>query len=187
MNIDREELVRLTEEHGGAWGINHVRRLLELIALIGQGMDYNTDAVWIAAHLHDWGAYPAWAKEGVDHAVRSREIAGPFLRERGCSEEMIALISEIIETHHSTDPQRSLEAILLSDADALDFLGVVGVLRIFSKNTKDLRKAHEITRKRQKALPGGVILERAKEIAAVRARQMDEMLNLFESDSFGCY
>ena len=35
MNINRDELARLTEEYGGAWGINHTRRLLSLIDIIG--------------------------------------------------------------------------------------------------------------------------------------------------------
>ena len=35
MDIDREELVRLTEEYCGPWGIHHTRRLLQLIEIIG--------------------------------------------------------------------------------------------------------------------------------------------------------
>ena len=53
MDIDRNEIARLTEEYGGQWGINHTRRLLELISIIGEGMEYNGEAVWMAAHLHD--------------------------------------------------------------------------------------------------------------------------------------
>ena len=56
MVIDRNEIARLTEEYGGEWGMNHTRRLLELISIIGEGMDYNNEAIWLAAHLHDWGA-----------------------------------------------------------------------------------------------------------------------------------
>jgi HD superfamily phosphodiesterase len=67
---DRDEIVRLTEEYGGQWGINHTRRLLQLIAIIGEGLQYDQDVVWLAAHLHDWGAYGPWVQAGVDHAVR---------------------------------------------------------------------------------------------------------------------
>ncbi len=49
--IDREDIIRLTEEYGGRWGINHTRRLLHLISIIGQDQEYNADAVWLAAHL----------------------------------------------------------------------------------------------------------------------------------------
>jgi hypothetical protein len=89
--------------------------------------------------------------------------------------------------HHSPSPDRSMEAILLCDADALDFLGVVGVLRDFSKNTKDLRKAYEITKKRRVKLPGGLILDESKTIAAARIRRMDELFAAFEEETSGCY
>jgi hypothetical protein len=44
MNINRDELVQLAEEYGGPWGINHTRRLLKLIAIIGEGQACNADA-----------------------------------------------------------------------------------------------------------------------------------------------
>ena len=46
INIARDELAQLTEEYGGPWGINHTRRLLELISIIGEGQQYNADALW---------------------------------------------------------------------------------------------------------------------------------------------
>ena len=76
--IDKNEIARLTEEHGGVWGINHTRRLLHLVDLIGEGMQYDVDAVWLAAHLHDWGAYKPWVQDGVDHVQRSLEVVKPF-------------------------------------------------------------------------------------------------------------
>jgi hypothetical protein len=46
MQIDREEITRLTEEYCGVWGLNHARRLLQLIAVIGEGLRYDADALW---------------------------------------------------------------------------------------------------------------------------------------------
>ncbi len=187
MNLDRNEIAALTEEYGGAWGINHTRRLLHIISIIGEGQRYNEEAVWLAAHLHDWGAYGKWAQKDVDHALRSAQVAEPFLVERGCPKELVDLVLECIRLHHSGGPQRSYESILLSDADALDFLGVVGVLRDFSKNPRDLRKAYEVVRKRRKNLPDLLCLEASKKLAADRIRQMDELLAWFERDSWGCF
>jgi uncharacterized protein len=187
MNIDRDELARLTEQYGGAWGINHTRRLLHLIDIIGADREYNVDAVWVAAHLHDWGGYAPWQLDGVDHAARSTEVAAEFLKDHGYPDDFAALVLECIEFHHSPHPDRSIEAVLLCDADMLDFLGVVGVLRDFSKNAKNLRKAYETTRKRRAKLPGSLILEKSKEIAARRLRQMDDLFAAFEADSFGCF
>jgi uncharacterized protein len=185
--IDRDEIIRLTEEYGGQWGINHTRRLLHLISMIGEGQEYNADAVWVAAHLHDWGGYAPWAQKGVNHALRSRRVAETFLVERGYPGNLIELVLECIEHHHSGDPTRSIESILLSDADALDFLGVVGVMRDFSKNPRDLRTGYEATRKRREKLPSMLCLKRSKEIAAQRIEQMDELLASFEADTFGCF
>ncbi len=52
----------LTEEYGGQWGMNHTKRLLRLISIIGEGLHYNHEAVTIAAYLHDWGGYSKWEK-----------------------------------------------------------------------------------------------------------------------------
>lgn len=187
MNIDRDEIVRLTEEYGGQWGINHTRRLLHLVSIIGEGQQYDADAVWVAAHLHDWGGYSPWAQAGVDHALRSRQVAGPFLAERGYPADWSELVLECIELHHSGDLDRSIESILLSDADALDFLGVVGVLRDFSKNPRDMRKAYQAARKRRTKVPGLLCLEKSREIAARRIQQMDDLFATFEQDSFGYF
>ncbi len=187
MNIDKDEIVRLTEEYGGAWGLNHTRRLLQLVATIGQGLTYNSEAVWLAAHLHDWGAYAPWEQKGVDHALRSKQVAEAFLRERDCPAEMQSLILECIELHHTPGSNRSLESILLRDADILDFLGPVGVLRDFCKNPRNMRKAYEVTKKRRDTLPAQVYLPQAQAIAIERVQEMDELLKQFEAESFGCF
>jgi uncharacterized protein len=187
MDIDQSEIVRLTEEYGGQWGINHTRRLLHLISIIGEGQMYNAEAVWLAAHLHDWGAYAQWAQKDVDHALRSRQLADTFLIERACPQALKQVVLECIELHHVGGDNRSLESILLRDADVLDFLGIVGVLRDFSKNARDLRAAFDVAKRRRDKLPGLLSLDKAKEMAAVRVKQMDELLKRFDEDSFGCF
>jgi uncharacterized protein len=186
-SIDRDEIVRLTEEYGGQWGINHTRRLLHLISIIGEGQQYNHDVVWLAAHLHDWGGYSQWVQAGVDHALRSTQVAEAFLREREYPEDFIALVLECIEFHHSGDPNRSMEAILLSDADALDFLGVVGVLRDFSKKPRDLRAAYQKTRQRRERVPDRILLDKSKEIATRRIEQMEALFSALEENTFGYF
>ena len=187
MTIDRDEIVRLTEEYGGAWGLEHTRRLLRLVEVIGQGCEYDADVLWVAAHLHDWGGYAPWVQPGVDHAQRSGEVAAEFLAARGVPADFTAHVLECITHHHSPDPGRSLEAILLCDADALDFLGVVGSVRDFSKNARDLRAGYEATRKRRAALPGKLILPAAQALAAERLPTMDALLAAFEQETFGCF
>ncbi len=185
--IDKDEIARLTEEYGGEWGINHTRRLLHLVSEIGVGLDYDSEAVWLAAHLHDWGAYAPWAQKDIDHVLRSVQVAESFLSERNCPQELKSLILECIELHHSGGSERSLESILLRDADVLDFLGVMGILRDFSKNPRNLRKARQEVQRRRDKLPVLLCLEKAQGIAAQRIEEMDELLIQFEAESFGCY
>lgn len=187
MSVDKSEIARLTEKNGGQWGINHTRRLLKLVDEIGAGMTYDADVIWIAAHLHDWGAYAPWARKGVDHTERSVQVADEYLRISGCDLDLRKHILECISLHHTPDAEGSLEATLLRDADALDFLGVIGVLRDFSKNPRDMRSAFEQVRKRREKVPPMLRTARARIVGAQRVERMDELLVELEAESFGCF
>ncbi len=123
----------------------------------------------------------------MDHALRSKQVAEEFLKQRNCPEDLLVRILECIQFHHSGNRERSIEAILLFDADSLDFLGLVGLLRDFSKNYRELKKAYEISRKRREKIPELLVLPLSKEIALQRTRQMDELFALFEKDTFGFF
>jgi uncharacterized protein len=181
--IDREEIKRLTEEYGGAWGSNHTKRLLDLISRISEGQEYDEEVVWLSAYLHDWGGYAKWRKPEIDHAERSREVAEVYLLEKGYPQKELAKVLESIETHHSAGKGRCIEAQLLGDADALDFLGCIGVLRMFSMKSRDLRAAYETVRKRREQLPGKLCLEKSHEIAEKRLERMDKILAWFEQET----
>ena len=185
--IDQAELSQLTLEYGNEWGLQHSLRLLKLIAEIGQGLEFDAEVMWIAVYLHDWGAYSAWAQKDVDHSLRSKQVANEFLTTRGYPEAKRNLVLETIEFHHTAGTERSLEAILLRDADALDFLGTVGVLRNFSINPRDLRKAHDETIRRRDRSLSILALPRAQEIAAERVKEMNAILGAFETQTQGCF
>lgn len=185
--LDHDELVALTEQYGGVWGLCHTRRLLNLIEIIGAGVEYDHEIVWIAAHLHDWGAYAPWKIEGVDHAARSGQVAAEFLAQRKYPEAAARHIIECIEQHHSSTSDHSIEALLLRDADALDFLGIVGIARDFAQRQKDLRSSYESIKRRRQKLPDVLYLPQAKEIAAKRVCEMDTALAAFEQETFGTF
>jgi len=187
MNIDKNEVARLTTQYGGEWAIAHSRRILSIVEQIGEGLSYDKDAVWLAAHLHDWGAYEPWSQAGVDHAERSSQVADFFLCDYDISDSLRKTVLDSINYHHTGGCEFCTETILLRDADALDFLGVVGTMRDFSKNPRDLKKAYKSVRTRRDKLPGLLHLDKAKELAKERVQRMDVLLAMFEEETFGYF
>jgi uncharacterized protein len=196
--MDRNEIVRLSYLYGGAWITGHAERILKLIETIGQGLEYDREVVWMAAYLHDWGACPKWAREGVSHSIRSCEVAGAYLKKSRCPKPRAAAVLDAIRFHHGGSEGRAAETMLLGDADALDSLGVLGVLKEFAMiparlrgdyalpGAFGLREAYELIRIRRENLPRQLCLETSRAVAATRMADMDRIFSLVERDAFGC-
>ncbi|MFN7995829.1 MAG: HD domain-containing protein [Bryobacteraceae bacterium] len=197
--MDRTEIVRLTEEYGGDWEVQHARRLLKLISIIGEGLEYNADVMWVAAHLHDWGACPKWVRAGITHSERSVQLARQYLKKAKCPPELLPKIIEAIRFHHGGSDKSSVEAVLLCDADALDGLGVIGILREFAMIPAELegeyctpasmgfRTAYERVRIRMENNPALLQLEKSRELARIRVAQMKALLTTLEEETFGYF
>jgi uncharacterized protein len=197
--MDRTQIVRLTEEYGGDWEVQHARRILKLSALIGEGRNYSTDIVWVAAHLRNWGACPKFARAGVPRAVRSVEVAEPYLMESQCQAEWIPKILEAIAADVGDPRVTGLEAVLVAEADALDGLGLVGVLREFAMIPAKLRGAYSTPMNagmrgafervvvRAENQPGLLRLERSRALALERVAHMRKLFRAFEEETFGYF
>jgi uncharacterized protein len=184
-NKDKDEVERLTLQYGGEWGLNHTKRLLRLIKLVGDRQDYDPGITWMAAYLHDWGAYKPFAQPDVDHVQRSVEVARQYLTHEGYEPEFVEAVMHCIESHHQGVPYKSIEAQILGDADILDFLGVIGILRDFAKKPKAMREAYEVSQKRMRTLPERLCFETSRAIAAERLQEMQDLFDRLEMDSFG--
>ncbi len=193
----RERVTALTEKYGGEWAVQHAQRLIRLVETIGQGLAYDPEVIWLAAHMHDWGTLPHWSREGVSHCARSRELAARQLDKMKLPAAIAERVLEAIQYHHGGADDRCLEAQLLRDADALDGLGVVGLLREFAcvptagstcysiPTGYGMSGAYERALIRLENNPRMVRLPRSKKIAAERAREMRAALDAFQRDSFG--
>ena len=190
--IDRSAIERLTYEYGGEWEVNHARRLVQTISVIGKGLAHNQEVVWIAAHLHDWGSCPKWAKEGVSHSIKSKTLAERYLQKARYPTDRMALVLEAIEFHHGGSEGRSTEAVLLSDADAIDALGVIGVLREFAMlpceyrggysfpTVLGLQDAYERAQMRKENSFCMLRLESSRRLARQRIKDMDPLFAQLE-------
>lgn len=166
------ELKELTRQYGGEYGLTHSQRILNIVALIGENYTYDKEVVFISAYLHDWGGYAPWKKDGVDHAERSVEVGKGYLQEKGMDNEKIEHVLECIGNHHNGRKDKSIEAKLLSDADGIDYIGAIGVIREFSTKPRELRKAFESSQARMERIRQSICIDESKEIAKERMEIM---------------
>lgn len=183
-----QDVEQMTLAAGENWGLAHIRRLLKLIGRIRGDLQYDPQALTWAVYLHDWGAFPKYAQAGVEHALRSRQVAETEILPRAfLSVQARAIALEAIEFHdyHDQRPVQSVEALLLREADFLDFLGAIGIAREFAKGPKDLAKSCAQIAARRKLIEGRFSLPAAREIAAQRLRRMDTFFEILQEESFG--
>lgn len=131
----REQVRRFAEEHfkNPAWGYSHCRRDYALARELAAAdhVKLDDDVLYAAAYLHDMAAFPPWEKEGVDHADQAAAIVDTVLKSTGFPMVKVDAVRGAIRTHmYERDPVGP-EALYLHDADALDWLGAIGVARIF--------------------------------------------------------
>lgn len=117
-----------------AWGWRHSERDYLLAVSIAQAerLTIDHDILFAAAFLHDAGAIAPFAKNGVDHAERSAELAEPFLQDAGFPMEKFPAVRSAILSHMFDKNPSGPEAVVLHDADTVDFLGATGIARRLS-------------------------------------------------------
>ena len=116
-----------------AWGYSHSQRdyalARELAAADHVAID--DDVILAAAYLHDMAAFPPWANDNLDHSDVGADAVDTILKGTGFPMEKIDAVRGAIRTHMFYRDPLGPEALYLHDADALDWLGAIGVARIF--------------------------------------------------------
>jgi uncharacterized protein len=175
------------------WGIAHSERDYQVAVKLGERekVSFSGDVLFAAAFLHDLGAIEPFRVKGMDHAVRSAELALPLLLAYGLPLEMIARVQHVI-LGHMYDPVEkplSIEAVLFHDADTLDFLGTIGVIRIVGLTDRhgwapDLPGALSTLKDWTDELPGKFITESAKREAKWRSVETNFFLESLDKYTF---
>jgi len=116
-----------------AWGYSHSVRdyLLARQLAAEDGVVLDDDVLFAAAYLHDMAAFAPYEKPDVDHADEAARIVDTVLGGTGFPMAKIDAVRGAIRTHMFDRDPAGPEAIYLHDADALDWLGAIGVARIF--------------------------------------------------------
>ncbi len=123
----------------------HQPRLYALIQTLGKGEAYDDDVVFAASWLHDLGVFVGHRPEDAarlkhwNNTSYAMERAPRILKTFGFPEDKIVPVLECIRTHQPAFTTETIEATLLRDADILEQLGAIGILRTVCKVGRDTR------------------------------------------------
>jgi uncharacterized protein len=167
-----------------AWGLAHSERNYHTALRLAGAEQWvvDRDALFAAAFLHDVGGLAEFEHAGVDHAVRSVEVAEPLLRELGFPMERFPLVRAIILGHvYYGPPPTEREALAFRDADLLDFLGAIGVARLASATAElghnpTLGTAFDAAEKMAGELPPKLSTASARDEAKARVAEMQAFI-----------
>jgi uncharacterized protein len=167
------------------WGYAHCRRVHALAEDLAKAerLSYDPEILRAAALLHDIGLYKAYAlRDAPDHASRSATVAERILRDGDFPPQATRAVLDAILHHPPGTPSgTSVEAALLKDAVALDYLGAIGLSRILAmvgveEETPDIPAALWHAESLRRRVPGLLIFESSKGIAQERTIEMDDFL-----------
>src|SRR6202000_3472889 len=117
-----------------AWGYSHCLRDYALAKELAAA-DHATvddDVLFAASFLHDMAAFPPWECTKEDHSDVGARLVDSVLKGTGFPMEKIDAVRGAIRTHMYYRDPVGAEALYLHDADALDWLGAIGVARIIA-------------------------------------------------------
>lgn len=172
----------------------HQPRLYALTQRIGAGHEYDDDVVFAAAWLHDTGVFIGHRPEDPetlarwDNVAYAVEQAPGLLREVGFPEEKVEAVVEAIRTHQPAAHPATIEGMILRDADILEQLGAIGILRTVSKVGRDTRfmtftAAAESLRKALATLPAQIRLDATRLLAAPKIEVLEAFLRGLDEES----
>jgi len=183
-----DDIIQMTFDVGEDWAIAHAKRLIELGRQFSAGLPYDPQVFELAAYLHDWGAFPKYTQKNVEHAIRSRQVVETeILSQLNLTPAQKDILLEAIELHdyRDTRPARSNEALLLREADMLEFLGMIGMARDFARGPRNVETCYKRILSRRREIEGRFTLPKAQEIACIRLERMDRCLQWLLDESFG--
>jgi uncharacterized protein len=118
-----------------AWGFSHCERDYALARSLAAAdhVALDDDVLFAAAYLHDMAAFKPWGgDEPPDHSDVGANVVGSILRGTGFPMQKLDAVRAAIRTHMYYRDPAAPEAVYLHDADALDWLGAIGVERVIA-------------------------------------------------------
>jgi len=123
----------------------HQPRLYALAIEVGRGLTFDDDVLFAAAWLHDLGVFYRHRPEDPeelaawDNVEYAAQRAPEVLAEAGFPASKVKAVIRAIRAHQPSADPDTTEGTILRDADILEQLGAIAVLRTACKVGRDTR------------------------------------------------
>ena len=174
----KQKIENFAEEKLGnevAAGIDHFSRDFDIAKKLAEleNIDYDEEILHAACFLHD-----LFDESEEEHNIVAAKIAGEFLLSINFPNEKIEKVQEVIREHLPNGKPKSKEAILLHDADLIDFLGAIGIVRLSIgawdwMGKSSLKEFIGVFEKFRKNCYENLVLDKSKELAEKKIKFMD--------------
>jgi HD superfamily phosphodiesterase len=174
-----------------AWGYSHSERdyvLARSLAATDQ-VSLDDDVLFAAAYLHDLAAFPPWGgDQPPDHSDVGADHVQEILAGTGFPMDKLEAVRAAIRTHMFYREPAAPEAVYLHDADALDWLGAIGVARIFALvdpngGDPDGPKAVKMLEDNLRQVPSKVVSPAGRALVGPRTAELKRFLKELREES----
>ncbi|MGA9853737.1 MAG: HD domain-containing protein [Gammaproteobacteria bacterium] len=183
------KLAHSTFLHPG-WGWQHSERDYQLALQLAkdEGLKIDIDALFAAAFLHDMAAFKPCADKKMEHGYCAALQSPAILKSVGFPMQKIAIVQQAERGHmYYSDPGTDPTAIVLHDADSLDFLGDIGAARMLSLTGAQAPSFAPAVKKLREFLydiPPRLITKTAQRMGAQRAAELQAFLDALQAETF---
>ncbi|HEV2260671.1 MAG TPA: hypothetical protein VGR69_00045, partial [Candidatus Rubrimentiphilum sp.] len=173
-----------------AWGWQHSERNYRIGMLLAQGdhLKIDTDVLFAATFLHDMAAFQPCADKKIEHGDCAAIQSEAILRSAGFPMQKYASVAAAERGHmYYRNPGSLPEAIVLHDADSLDFLGAIGAARMLSLTGADkanFAPAVKSLRAFLTQIPSRLVTKTAQGMAVARAAELLRFLDALDRETF---
>jgi len=173
-----------------AWGFSHSERDYELARQLAASdhVVLDDDVLFAAAYLHDMAAFKPWEVEGKDHSDVGAMTIDSVLKGTNFPADKFEAVRGAIRTHMYYRTPVGPEATYLHDADALDWLGAIGIARVLALadphgQSPTMPDEVALVEKNMKVVPAHIVSPAGRSQIAARIAEGAEFLKELRSES----
>lgn len=176
---------------------SHQPRLYRLASQLAAraGQAYDDEVLFAACWLHDLGVFIGHRPEDPvalarwDNVAYAAEQVPAILRALGFPAAKLAAVQQAIQQHLPQAQPTAIEARLLHDADLLEQLGAIGILRTLCKVGRDSRYPTHgpalASLRRSLTLAEHLLLPEAREMAAPKLTLLEAFVQAADAEALG--